>query len=288
MCKRKSILISTPSKAYKTYDEAFREARALVAHIKYYCQKRNFSIYNILVGASNINPRLAEYRTVPNGIGHPIRELIQKSEKCPYVEAHLHIFIIDSEHADTLAGLIIDYLSKRHCSTINSDYRLHLRKNEIPDYDLNKVSNYITVQSKNLFSCKSQSTNQSTSQKQDKSENANLSKEQNELLFNLRFSYLLAKFLFKLSKIFNDVFLEELLNIRNQLCKASDYVKRNMLNHAYNICDDTTANLTIIRQKLRNLLHLSNLVNKHLLELESENIYKNILEKLEKQQFSSG
>lgn len=121
----------------------------------------------------------------------------------------------------------------------------------------------------------------------DKSENANLSKEQNELLFNLRFSYLLAKFLFKLSKIFNDVFLEELLNIRNQLCKASDYVKRNMLNHAYNICDNTTVDLTVIRQKLRNLLHSSRLENKEPLELESENIYKNILEKLEKQQFSS-
>lgn len=304
MCKRKSILISTPSKTYKTYDEAYREARALTAHIKYYCQKRNYNIFSTLIGVSNINPRLAEYRTVPNGIGHPIRDLVWKSKKCPYTEPHLHILIIMSEHADTIAQKINYYLCKRHCSTINSDYRLHVRKDEIPSSDIERVSNYITVQSHNLFSCKSctsieksNETNLSNKNEcenklpydEDESRIANFfTQEQNELLFNLRFSYLLAIFLFNISKLFNSVYRRELIYIRNQVCKAANFTKNNYLREAYILHNNTSISLTHIHQMINNLLHSSNLENKHLLELESENIYKIILEKLEKQHFASG
>ena len=302
MCKRKSFFINTPSKTYGSYDEAYKEARALIAHIKYCCKKRNYSVYNIKIGVSNINPRLAEYKTVINGVGRPARELIPKSKKCPFVEAHLHILVIDSEHADTIAQIINDYLSKHHRSTKNSNYSLKPRKNPVPKIDIEKVIKYITVQSANIFSCKSDiprlenqtngqiktdDVNESTAQNLNTAKVANkLSKEKNELLFNLRFSYLLAKFLFKISKLFDDLYAQELLNIKNQLCTAADYTKRNLLTHAYNILDITTASLTLLREKLRQLLHYSSIENKDSIELESENIYKVILEKLEKSEFS--
>lgn len=302
MCKRKCYFISTPSGTYSTYEEAFREARALIAHVKYCCKKRNYNVYNIKVGVSNINPRLAEYKSIANGVGRPNRELIVKTEKCPYVESHLHIFIIDSEHADTIAQIINEYLSDRHRSIKNRDYKLHPHKNKVPPIDVERVIKYITIQSANIFTCKSDASElEKHTDKQYVADNKNetvvqnsiatqitdkLSKEQNELLFNLRFLYLLAKFLFKISKLFNDLYAHELLKIKNQLCTAAEHVKNCSLRIAYKICDDVTFELTCVREKLRGLLHYSRLKNKDLLELESENIYKIILEKLEKSELS--
>lgn len=300
MYKKKSIFLSTPSGTYNNFDAAYKEARALIAHVKYYCQKRNYNIFNILIGVSNINPRLAEYRAIPTGVGHPTRDLIWKSAKCPYTEPHLHILIIMSEHADTIAKIINEYLCKRHSSTINSAYSLHVRKNEIPSYDIERVSDYISIQSQNLFSCKSRikesididlfnenESNDTLAYNEDESKTNNtFNKEQNELLFNLRFSYLLAKFLFNLSKLFNSVYCKELLNIRNQLCMAANYTKNHYLREAYSLHDNITISLTHIHQAIRTFLDESNLSDSKLLELESENIYQKICKKLVKSGFS--
>ena len=199
-----------------------------------------------------------------------------------------------------IAKIINEYLCKHHSSTINSSYSLHVRKNEIPSSDIERVSDYISVQSQNLFSGKSKIEesketnlfNENESENtlaydEDESKTTNtFSKEQNELLFNLRFSYLLAKFLFNLSKLFNSAYCKELLYIRNQLCRAADHTKNNYLHEAYSLHYNTTISLTHIHQVIRNLLDKSNLADSKLLELESENIYKEIRQKLVKSGFS--
>lgn len=300
MSKRKNISITTPSGTYGSYDEAYKEARALRAylddHLKIYTN------YYIQIGVSDINPRHAEYKKIAYGRGRPKQDLIFKNDKNPYVRPHLHILIVNSEHADTIAGEIIDYLSARHSSIRDDDYKLHPRKDYVSDKKLQRTINYIDAQSRNSFSCKPKDKEklkednnfnvinngiETACINQEKSEPINtLSKEQNELLFNLRFSYLLGKFLFRISELFNNLYAQELLNIKNQLCTAADYTKRNMLTYAYNVLDFTTGNLTLLREKLRQLLHYSSIENKESIELESENIYKAILEKLEKSELS--
>ncbi|MBR6622899.1 MAG: hypothetical protein IKK91_03225 [Ruminococcus sp.] len=300
MSKRKNISITTPSGTYKSYDEAYKEARALRAYLDDYL--KNNTNYYIQIGVSDINPRRAEYRFIPCGVGRPKKDLIFKADKNPYVNPHLHILIVNSEHADTIANKIIDYLSARHSSIRDDDYKLQLHKDYVSDRELQRTIHYIDAQSRNSFSCKPKRKETSKEDNnfnvinngietacinQEKSEPiTTLSKEQNELLLNLRFSYLLGKFLFRLSKIFNDLYAHELIYIKNQLCTAAEYVKRNMLTYAYNICDTTTADLTLLREKLRQLLRYSSIDNKKSIELESENIYKMILEKLEKSEFS--
>lgn len=300
MSKRKNISITTPSGTYKSYDEAYKEARALRAYLDDHL--KNNTNYYIQIGVSDINPRHAEYRKIAYGRGRPKQDLIFKNDKNPYVRPHLHILIINSEHADIIANKIIDYLSARHSSIRDDDYKLQPHKDYVSDKKLQRTIDYIDAQSRNSFSCKPKSKEKSKDENniivsnneiesacinQEKSITTNsLTKEQNELLFNLRFSYLLAKFLFKISKLFNDLYAHELIYIKNRLCIAADYAKRNMLTHAYNICDITTANLTLLREKLRQLLHYSSIENKDSNELESENIYKIILQKLEKSELS--
>lgn len=247
---------------------------------------------------SDINPHHAEYRRIAYNIGRPKRDLIFKNDKNPYVNPHLHVLVQESEHADTIARIINDYLSSRHSSIKNDDFKLQTRKDYISNDELKRTIDYITVQSRNLYTCKpkcKEDNNYNVNENEIKSACINqekstitntLTKEQNELLFNLRFSYLLAKFLFKLSKLFNDLYAYKLLKIKNQLCTAAEYVKKCSLNIAYKICDDVTFELTCIREKLRELLRYSRLENKNSLELESENIYKTILENLEKSELS--
>lgn len=300
MSKRKNISVTTPSGTYGSYDEAYKEARALRAYLDDHL-KNNTNFY-IKIGVSDINPRHAEYKKISYGRGRPKQDLIFKNDKNPYVRPHLHILIVNSEHADTIANKIIDYLSARHSSIRDDDYKLHPRKDYVSEKKLQRTINYIDAQSRNSFSCKPKDKEklkednnfnvinngiETACINQEKSEPiTTLSKEQNELLLNLRFSYLLGKFLFRLSKIFNDLYAQELLNIKNQLCTAADYTKRNMLIYAYNVLDFTTGNLTLLREKLRQLLHYSSIENKESIELESENIYKAILEKLEKSELS--
>lgn len=298
MSKRKNISVITPSGTYGSFDEAYKEARALRAYLDDHL--KNNTNYYIQIGVSDINPRRAEYRFIPYGVGRPKKDLIFKTDKNPYVNAHLHILIINSEHADTIANKIIDYLSARHSSIKNDDFKLQPHKDYILDGELQRTIDYIDAQSRNSFSCKpkkkskeenninvSNNESEATCINQEKSEPINtLSKEQNELLLNLRFSYLLAKFLFGISELFNNLYAHELIYIKNQLCTAAEYVKRNMLTYAYEICDITTADLTLLRQKLRTLLHSSSIKDKELIELESENVYKIILEKLEKSELS--
>lgn len=300
LSKRKSILITTPSGTYGGYNEAFKEARALKEYLDYHL--KNHTNYYIQIGVSDINPRHAEYRRIAYNVGRPKRDLIFKNDKNPYVNPHLHILVQESEHADTITRIINDYLSSRHSSIKNDDFKLQTRKDYISNDELNRTIDYITVQSRNLYTCKPKCKEES---KEDNNYNVSeneiklaciiqkkstitdtLTKEQNELLLNLRFSYLLTKFLFKISKLFNDLYARELLKIKNQLCTAAEHVKKCSLNIAYKICDDVTFELTCIREKLRELLHYSRLENKDLLELESENIYKTILEKLEKSELS--
>ncbi len=299
MSKRKSISVITPSGTYGSFDEAYKEARALKGYLNYHLE--NHTNYYIKIAVSDINPRHAEYRFISSGVGRPPKDLIFKDDKNPYTRPHLHILIQESEHADIIANKIMDYLSARHSSIKNDDYKLHPDKRYISDADLKRTIGYIEAQSRNAFTCKpkiaktkkdntlnvNECEAESANFSPEKSITTNmLTKEQNELLLILRFSYLLGKFLFKISKLFDDLYAQELLNIKNQLCTAADYTKRNMLAYAYNVLDFTTGNLTLLREKLRQLLHYSSIENKDLLELESENIYKTTLEKIEKSEFS--
>ncbi len=208
MSKRKNISVTTPSGTYGSYDEAYKEARALRAylddHLKIYTN------YYIQIGVSDINPRHAEYKKIAYGRGRPKQDLIFKNDKNPYVRPHLHILIANSEHADIIANEIIDYLSARHSSIRDDDYKLHPRKDYVSDKKLQRTINYIDAQSRNSFSCKPKDKEklkednnfnvinneiETACINQEKSEPINtLSKEQNQLLFNLRFSYLLGKF----------------------------------------------------------------------------------------------
>lgn len=299
LSKRKSISVITPSGTYGSFDEAYKEARALKEYLDYHLKKH--TNFYIKIGVSDINPRHAEYRSIACGRGHPPKDLIFKDDKNPYTRPHLHILIQESEHADIIANKIMDYLSARHSSIKNDDYKLHPDKRYISDVDLKRTIGYIEAQSRNAFTCKPKiaktkkdnalNVNECEAKSADFNQKKSittytLTKEQNELLINLRFSYLLAKFLFRLSKIFNDLYAHELIYIKNQLCTAADYTKRNMLTYAYNVLDFTTGNLTLLREKLRQLLHYSSIENKESIELESENIYKAILEKLEKSELS--
>ena len=67
MSKRKNISTTPPPATYKSYDEAYKEARALRAYLDDHL-KNNTNFY-IKIGVSDINPRHAEYKKISYGRG---------------------------------------------------------------------------------------------------------------------------------------------------------------------------------------------------------------------------
>ena len=148
-----AIFLTTPSSLFADVNEAKRCARALLAVVKYFCDKKNITDTDVEVGVSNVNPRKAQYVYQKNGVGKPKKVLAGNLKNC-FVQPHLHL-IISGKHKAQISNLIIMYFTKKYKSSKNRNYGVKIWKEYILMCDIKRVRKYVRIQSVHFLTYKS-------------------------------------------------------------------------------------------------------------------------------------
>lgn len=257
-----AIFLTTPSSLFADVNEAKKCARALLAVVKYFCDKKNITNTDVEVGVSNVNPRKAQYINQSSGVGRPKKILAGNLNNC-FVKPHLHI-LISGKHKSFVSNLIINYFTQRYKSVKNKNKKVRIWKRYVLITDTGRVRKYIWIQSLHYLTFKAtrSENNKEAKKKVIKvrvkrpsctQKNTVLQDNYNQnqiLLYNLRSQWLLIENLKNIAYyIVNYELFDKLVILQNKIKKYGDMINAN-INVASLYYTDVT-NITIELENLR-------------------------------------